>query len=135
MSENTSNIAVAQGSERSFGFVFAGVAAIIAVFPLFFGGELRLWATAIAAAFLGVTFVAPKLLATPNRLWFKFGMFLGGIVAPIVMGIIYLLVITPFGLVMRLAGKKLLDTKLDPDAASYWIRRDDAGDSSMRNQF
>lgn len=134
MSENASHIDVAQGSERSFGLVFAGVAAIIAVFPLFFGGDLRWWAAAIAGGFLAVTFAAPQILRTPNRLWFKFGMWLGSIVAPIVMGIVYLLVITPFGLVMRLFGKKLLDTEIDKSADSYWIRREGDG-GSMRNQF
>ena len=101
---------------------------------VFFGGDLRWWAAAIAGGFLAVTFAAPQILRTPNRLWFKFGMWLGGIVAPIVMGIVYLLVITPFGLVMRLFGKKLLDTEIDKSADSYWIRREDDG-GSMRNQF
>ena len=84
---------------------------------------------------LAVAFAAPKILAAPNRLWFKFGMWLGGIVAPIVMGVIYLLFITPYGFFLRLVGKRFLELKFDPDAKSYWVRREPDPEASMRNQF
>lgn len=135
MSESTSNIEVKSGSARSFGLVFGFVALAIGLYPMAFSGGPRIWCLAIAAALVVVAFVYPKILETPNRLWFRFGMLLGAIVAPIVMGVIYLLVITPFGVVMRLLGKKPLDLALDPDAKTYWITREDDDQSSMRNQF
>ena len=134
MSETQSNIEVKSGSARGFGITFAAVFGIVGVWPALFGNDPRLWCFGIAAAFLAAAFLFPKVLETPNRWWFRFGMLLGAIVAPIVMGLVYLLVITPFGLVMRGFGKKLLKLDFEPDAETYWIRRTDEP-SSMRNQF
>jgi hypothetical protein len=70
----------------------------------------------------------------PNKLWFKFGIFLGSIIAPIVILIVYFITVIPTGLIMRLLGKDLLRQKLDKNTKSYWIeRREPIG--SMKNQF
>ena len=79
-------------------------------------------------------FLAPTILILPNKLWFKFGMLLGSIVAPIVMALVYFITVLPVGLIMRLLGKDILKQKLDKSAKSYWIeRRESIG--SMKNQF
>ena len=124
-------------SDRSFGFVFAAVFALIALWPLLHHGGLRLWALAVAAAFGAVAIVRPALLATPNRLWMKLGLLLGKIVAPIALGILFYVVLTPLGAVMRMAGKDPLRLKRDPAAATYWIPREPPGPppGSMTNQF
>ena len=75
-----------------------------------------------------------KLLTPLNKLWFKFGMILGAIVAPIVMGFIFFLVVTPIGLVMRIMGKDLLNKTYDKKKNTYWINRD-KNMSSMKKQF
>ena len=94
----------------------------------------RLWALIASVAFLLLAFIAPKTLAIPNKLWFKFGILLGSIIAPIVMALIYFLTVLPIGLIMRLLGKDLLRQKIDKNAKSYWIgRREPMG--SMKNQF
>lgn len=75
-----------------------------------------------------------KLLTPLNKIWFKFGIFLGSIVSPIVMGIVFFLVVTPTGLIMKMFGKKMLDNAFDKNKKSYWINCNKK-DSSMKNQF
>lgn len=134
MSDHSSNTVVTMGSERSFGVVFAVVFAIIALWPVMGGGGVRWVALAIAAAFLALAYLAPQLLKYPNLIWFKFGMLLAAIIAPITMMAVYLVTFVPMGLALRLLGKDLLKTKLDREASSYWIERTDEP-QSMKNQF
>jgi predicted membrane metal-binding protein len=125
------------GSGRSFGLVFAGVFAVIALWPLVREDKLRLWSLVIAAGFLGVAFVAPRALAPLNRLWFRTGMLLGKVVTPLVMGVLFIVVVTPVGFLMRLFGKDPLRLKFEPASKSYWIKRSPPGPvaGSLKNQF
>ncbi|MBF0323873.1 MAG: hypothetical protein HQL42_02270 [Alphaproteobacteria bacterium] len=125
------------GSERSFGLVFAVLFAIIALWPLKDGGEIRLWALGAAVAFLVAALAAPRLLKPLNLLWFKFGMLLHHIVTPLVMGLLFFVTVTPVGLLMRATGKDPMRLKRDPAAASYWIERAPPGPApeTMKNQF
>jgi hypothetical protein len=124
-------------SDRSFGVVFAVVFLIIALLPLLNAGAVRWWSAGVSAAFAVVAFTVPSILAVPNRLWMKFGLLLAKIVSPIALGILFFLVFTPIGLVMRLAGKDPLRLKADPNVKSYWIDREPPGPppQSMTNQF
>ena len=88
----------------------------------------------MAIVLLLVTFVMPKTLTTPNYIWFKFGMAIGSITSPIVMALVYFITVLPTGLIMRLLGRDLLNQKLDKNAKSYWIVRQESV-GSMRNQF
>ena len=121
------------GSNRSFGIVFFVVFLIIATYPLINGNELRLWSLIISLVFLFLGLVNSKILNPLNKLWFKFGIFLGKIISPLVMGIIFFLVVTPIGLLMRLLNKDLLNIKFN-DNTSYWIEKTDPK-SKMKNQF
>jgi predicted membrane metal-binding protein len=125
------------GSERGFAVVFAVVFVLVGLWPLLSGGPVRAWALLIAAAFLLAGFAAPGILAPLNRLWFRFGMALGRIVSPIVMGILFFGTVMPTGLLMRLFRKDLLRLRFDPAAESYWIPRDPPGPSaeSLKQQF
>jgi predicted membrane metal-binding protein len=124
-------------SDRSFGFVFAVVFVIIALWPLWYGGGLRWWSVGVAVAFAVVAVVIPRLLSVPNRLWMKLGLLLGKIVSPIALGVLFYLVFLPIGLLMRLTGKDPLKLKRDAAAASYWVDRKPPGPppTSMTNQF
>ena len=121
-------------SPKSFGIVFSIVFLIIALYPLIDSNGIRVWSLMISAIFLLLAFVAPRVLDIPNKLWFKFGILLGSIVAPIVMALVYFLTVLPTGLIMRLLGKDLLKQKLDKNAKSYWIERSEPM-GSMKNQF
>lgn len=131
------NTEVTMGSDRSFGLVFAVVFLIVALFPLWGGGDLRVWALALAAIFLVLSFTVPKVLRPLNRIWFLFGLLLHKIVSPIVMGILFFITVTPIGLIMRALGKDPLNQAFDADAETYWIAvdREKAAQSSMRNQY
>jgi hypothetical protein len=124
-------------SDRSFGVVFAIVFTLVGVFPLLFGGAVQPWALGVGAAFLVVALAVPRLLAPLNRLWLRFGLLLHRIVSPVVLGIMFFVVITPMGVVMRAFGWDPLRLKLDRDAASYWIDRSPPGPSpeSLADQF
>ena len=125
---------VKTSSNRSFGLVFFFVFLIISLWPLLNEGPVRIWSIVIAIIFLILGLLNSKLLTPLNILWFKFGMFLGFIIAPIVMGIIFFLVITPTGLIMKTMGKDLLNNKYDKKKASYWINRVKPK-STMKQQF
>ena len=125
---------VKEGGNRSFGIVFSTVFLILALYPLINSEGVRIWAIAISAIFLLLALIVPKTLSIPNKLWFKFGVLLGSIIAPIVMAIVYFLTVLPTGLIMRLLGKDLLKQKLDKNAKSYWIKRSEPM-GSMKNQF
>ena len=137
MSEQKGHHEVKVGSERSFGVVFAIVFSIIGTWPLLSGGELRIWSQLVAAAFLGLGFITPGVLRPLNILWFKFGMLLGRIIAPIVISLLYFITVTPTGLIMRILRKDILRLKLDRNAKSYWICRDKTNNpmGSMKKQF
>ena len=121
------------GSNRSFGIVFFIVFLLIALYPLINGEEFRTWSLIIAIIFLVLGLINSKILTPFNKLWFKFGIFLGRLVSPIIMGVIFFLVVTPIGLIMRMTGKDLLNLKFNKHK-SYWIEK--AGPKSkMKNQF
>ena len=134
MSEISSHVSTEQSSPKSFGVVFSCVFLIIALYPLITSEGLRIWALVVSIIFFLLAFLAPKILVLPNKLWFKFGLLLGSIVAPIVMAFVYFVTVLPTGLIMRLLGKDLLQQKLDRNAKSYWIERKEPM-GSMKNQF
>ena len=120
-------------SNRSFGIVFFVVFLLIALYPLTYGGEIRIWSLIISIIFLILGLLNSKILAPLNKIWFKFGILLGKIVSPLIMGIIFFLVVTPIGLIMRLLGKDVLNLKYHKNK-SYWIEKN-GPKSKMKNQF
>ena len=120
-------------SNRNFGIVFFVVFLLIALYPLTYGGELRIWSLIISIILLILGFFNSKILAPLNKIWFKFGIFLGKIISPLIMGIIFFLVVTPIGLIMRLLGKDVLNLKYNKNK-SYWIEKN-GPKSKMKNQF
>ena len=123
-------------SNKSFGIVFAVVFLIVATWPLFWGNELRIWATIASLAFLGTAFLFPNILSPLNTLWTKFGLLLHKIVTPLVMGLVFFVVVSPIAILMRIFAKRPLSLKYE-NIDSYWIRRDPSGPDaeSFNNQF
>ena len=121
------------GSNRSFGIVFFIVFLIIGTYPIFFQGELRIWSLIVSIIFLLLGIINSRFLTPLNLLWFKFGMLLGRIVSPIVMGLVFFLVVTPTGMIMRILNKDLLRLK-KKNIKTYWIERPSIK-SDMKNQF
>ena len=108
-------------SNRNFGLVFFIVFLIVSTWPLTNGEPVRIWSAIISLVFLILGLMNSKLLTPLNKLWFKFGMILGAIVAPIIMGVVFFLVLTPIGLVMRILGKDILNKKYDKKKKTFCI--------------
>jgi len=121
-------------SNRSFGLTFFFLFLIVSLWPLMSDGQIRLWSLIVCLIFLVLSFVKSSLLQPLNRLWFKFGILLGSIIAPIVMATIFFLIVTPTGFIMRALGKDLLRKKIDKNKGSYWINREKRI-SKMKQQF
>ena len=121
-------------SNRSFGFLFFVVFFIISLWPLKSQGDLRLWAFILSLIFLVLGVLNSKFLTPLNKLWFKFGIILGSIISPIIMGTVFFLVVTPIGIIMRFSGKDLLRINKSKHASTYWIKRHKQH-STMKKQF
>jgi hypothetical protein len=121
------------GSNRNFGIVFFIVFLIISLYPMTKNQDIRIWSFTIAFIFLILGILNSKILTPLNKIWFRFGLFLGKIVSPLVMGIIFFLVVTPIGLFMRIIGKDILNLKFNKNE-SYWIEKT-GPKSKMKNQF
>tara|TARA_B110001450_G_C17645026_1_gene490851 strand:- start:1443 stop:1832 length:390 start_codon:yes stop_codon:yes gene_type:complete len=120
-------------SNKSFGIVFSIVFIIIFIYPLLKYGVIRYWPLIISLVFLILGFLKPNLLTPLNKVWTKFGMLLGNLISPIIMGIIFFLVVTPIALIMRILGKDLLNLRKS-NHDTYWIKKNNLK-SSMQNQF
>jgi len=120
-------------SNRSFGFVFFIVFFVIALWPILKGENLRVWSLIISLIFLILGVLNSSLLTPLNKVWMKFGLFLGSIVSPIIMGIVFFGVVTPIGLLMRIFGKDILKLKKNK-VETYWEHKDNSN-NNMKNQF
>lgn len=121
-------------SNRNFGIVFFVFFIIVSVWLFFKNGEFIIWPLIVAVVFLILGLTNSKLLTPLNKVWNKFGILLGNFMAPIVMGIIFFLVVTPTSLILRIMGKDLLRLKKNKDKKTYWMHKDDYK-TSMKNQF
>ena len=121
------------GSNKSFGIVFFIVFLILAIYPLKNNGNIIIYLLIISFVFLALGLTNSQLLTPLNKIWFKFGIFLGKIVSPLVMGIIFFLLVTPIGILMRLFKKDLLNLKYN-SKKSYWIKKNEIK-SKFKNQF
>jgi hypothetical protein len=124
-------------SNRAFGFLFAVVFALVAVWPFLHGGTVRNWAGFVSAAFAATALLTPNILTPLNRAWMRFGALLHRIMSPVILAIMFFVVLTPFALVMRVVGRRPLALSRDATTDTYWIRRDPPGPEpqSIRNQF
>ena len=121
------------GPNRSFGVVFFVVFLLIGLWPILKGNEIRIWSIVISLIFLILGILNSKILTPFNKAWFRFGIFLGNFISPIIMGIVFFLVVTPTGLIMKLFRKDLINLRKN-NSSTYWIEKKDIK-SSMKNQF
>ncbi len=120
-------------SNKQFGLLFFLVFLIIALYPILNNESLRVWSLIISLVFFLLGIINSKLLFPFNKAWSKFGIILGKIVSPVIMGIIFFIIITPIGLLMRILKKDLLNLKFNKEK-SYWVEKNDLK-SKMKNQF
>jgi hypothetical protein len=125
------------GSDRNFGLLLGGAFAVIGLWPLWHHHDVRWWAVGLGLAFGVAALLLPSTLAPLKRIWMRFGLLLGKIVSPVVMGLLLYVVVTPVGLLQRLFGRDQLHLGWDREAKTYWQFRQPPGPSpdSMTNQF
>ena len=121
------------GSNRSFGIVFFIVFLLIAFYPLLNDRSIHIWSLIISLIFLTLGIINSSILSPLNKISFKFGILLGKIISPLVMGIIFFIVVTPIGILMKILKKDLLNLKYNNNK-SYWIEKNEPK-SKMKNQF
>ena len=126
---NTKN----KSSNRSFGIVFFVFFLIISLFPLLNGNDIRYWSFILSITFLVLGILNSNLLTPLNNLWFKFGILLGKVISPFIMGIIFFIIVTPIGIIMKILKKDLLNLKFN-NKKTYWIEKN-GPKSKMKNQF
>ena len=115
-----------------FGILFFIFFLIIGAYPLKSGGAIRVWSVVLSLVFLIITIIRPNLFTFLNRSWIQFGVFLGKIISPIVMGLVFFFVVTLIGILVRILKKDVMGLKRG--APSYWINRKDKL-QSMKKQF
>ena len=120
-------------SNRSFGLLFFIVFLLIAFWPLLSGETIRIWSLIIGLVFLVLGAINSKILNPLKILWIRLGEKLGRVIAPIIMALVYFIVLTPIGLLMRILGKDLLNLKYSKEK-SYWVKKD-KNIGSMKKQF
>ena len=120
-------------SNKSFGIVFSIFFLLISVYPLLNNDPIHYWSLFVSFIFLVLGLMNSKILSPLNLLWFKFGILLGKIVSPIVMGIIFFLVVTPISIILKIFGKDVLNLKFNNNK-TYWIVKD-GPKSNMKKQF
>ena len=122
-----------KSTNRSFGIVFFIVFLIVGIYPMLNEEDVRLWSLIISVIFLMLGILNSEVLTPLNKIWFRFGIFLGKILSPLIMALIFFLVVTPIGLIMRFIGKDVLNLKFNNDK-SYWVEKK-GPKSKMKNQF
>ena len=130
------NYQVTDKELRQFGLLVGGVLAVIGLWPVVFRSETpRLWAITLGGLLILLGGVVPQSLKQIHAGWMKLGHVLGSINTRILLGIVYYLLITPMGLVLRLMGKDPMHRTFRRDAATYRVVRAPRPRQHMRNQF
>jgi len=120
-------------SNKSFGIVFSIFFLLISIYPLLNNDPIYYWSLFVSFIFLVLGLMNSKILSPLNLLWFKFGILLGRIISPVVMGIIFFLVVTPISIILKIFGKDVLNLKFNNNK-TYWIVKD-GPKSNMKKQF
>ena len=123
-----------KSSNKSFGIVFFIFFLLVSLYPLLKDNEIRYWSLILSLVFLILGLINSKLLSPLNKLWFKFGVFLGKVISPFIMFIIFFLIVTPIGMIMRILKKDLLNIEFNDKKKTYWIEKS-GPKSKMKNQF
>ena len=132
ISRQKQQIKINKKNNITFGILFFIFFLIIGLYPIISVGVIRILSVVLSLLFLIITIVRPNLFTFLNRSWIQFGIFLGKIISPIVMGLVFFFVVTPTGMLVRILKKDVMGLKTG--ASSYWIKREDKL-KSMKKQF
>lgn len=124
-------------ANRTFGYFFVAVFALLGAYAQWKNvAEVAILALILSALLAAVTLLAPQILSPLNRFWHSFGLLLGKIVSPIVLGVIFFVLITPISVITRVFGRDELKMK-KRSVDSYWVDRSPPGPTSdsFKNQY
>ena len=123
-------------SNRKFGFFFSTIFLLASFYSYFIDSEIMIYILgAFCGIFLIITIINAKILLPLNKLWMKFGILLGTIVSPIIIGIIYFGIFTPIAIIIRFAGRDELRLRLKKQK-THWINREILNKIDLfKNQF
>jgi hypothetical protein len=129
-----SHLADGEVSDRSFGFTLAVVFFLLGLLPLWKRGQMRLWALLVGALLALLAIFCPGVLRVPKRAWLFLGFLLGLVVNPIMLGLLFFLVLTPAGILLRALGHDPLSLRQRVGIPSYWRPKTEPV-SDMKDQF
>ena len=132
ISTQKQEIKINKKNNITFGILFFIFFFIIGLYPLVSVGVIRIWSVFLSLVFLIITIIRPNLFTFLNRSWIQLGIFLGKIISPIVMGLVFFFVVTPIGMLVRVLKKDVMGLKRG--ASSYWINRENKI-QTMKKQF
>ena len=112
---------------RRFGWVMAGPLTLLGGWFWWRGSAVAPWLFAAAAAFAVTATVIPGVLAPVERAWMRLAWVMSAVMTRVILTLSFFLVITPFGWLLKLLGKDLLDLERDPARESYWMPVEEDG--------
>jgi len=111
-------------SNRKFGCFFAIVFFVGALYSWHLGSQNLIIASVVLSfGFAALAFLKDQLLAPLNRFWMYIGTILGGVVSPIVLGLLFFFVFSPIAIFMRITGRDELKLRMI-EKPSHWIKRE-----------
>ena len=122
-------------SNKKFGYTFSFIFTTTFIILLLNNRHFFAFISLILAVVMfAITSICDKSLSLANKLWMQFGLLLSTITSPVICGLIFIIIFTPLGILMRLAGRDELKlaAKVLP---SYWIVKDPTQFFSFKFQF
>jgi hypothetical protein len=117
---------------RKFGITFSVLAIVLAAFSFYKMNPLWMVFLGTSLFFLLTGLWAYPILKPIYVGWMTFAFALGWVNTRLILGVVFYLIFTPTGLVMRLLGKDPLGLRLDRHATTYWVRRKPQDPSKQR---
>jgi len=120
---------------RKFGLIVGGACLMLMAWRYFAHHQLIIWLLTAGIMLVLIAVIIPQILTPLRLVWDKTGNVLGLINSSIILFLLYFLVITPVGFIMRILGKNNLDLRFDPGVPTYWKPAKQTEHSSMKQQF
>ena len=133
---NQRNTAISPYQIRTFAFPLGGILAVIGLWPwVFHGTEVRIWALLLSSALVVPGIFFPRLLTPAYRGWMLFAEKFGWVNSRVLLGIIFYGILTPMGLVRRMAGKPSFTYGFDKQAKTYRVVKPPRSPGHMAKTF
>jgi len=135
--EEIKNIDQSPKTLKKFGITFGVIFVLIGVYGLYHHASYGIWSIVAGGVFMVAAFIAAMFLKPLNLIWMTLAVILGWFMSRFILSIIYYLVLTPIGVILRLSKKDLLSTKRRGNPATYWIERksSEQNSSGYEKQF